>query len=178
MKKLLLTTGVLLLALSVASFAFSGEEEKSRYGRGYGYGCNWGSGHGWGGGHMMGPGYGSGMHRGGSGRHGRGRMMDRGWERGYGPRDWQSMEPEQREKWEKMGSKNQIETLELRKQLVTKQMELETLWSQTDVDQKKVEKLSDEVAQLQAELGKKRDRFLLQCRKEFGDRGWACPGGW
>lgn len=178
MKKLLLTTGVLVLALSVASFAFSGEAEKSRYGRGYGYGCDWGSGQGWGGGHMMGPGYGPGMHRGGWGMQGRGRMMDRGWKGGYGPRDWQSMEPEQREKWEKMKSKYQMETLELRKQLVTKQMELETLWAQPDVVQKKVGKLSDEVAELQAELGKKRDRYLLQCRKEFGDQGWACPGGW
>jgi Spy/CpxP family protein refolding chaperone len=171
MKKQLLTTGVLLLALSVASFAFSGEAWKSRHGRGYDQGCDWGSGHGWGGGHMMGSGYGSGL-------HGGGHMMGRGWERGHGPRDWKSMEPEQREKWKKMRSQYQMETLELRKQLVTKKMELETLWNQPDVDQKKVEKLSDEVAELQAEFGKKHDKFLLQCRKNFGDKGWSCPGGW
>jgi Spy/CpxP family protein refolding chaperone len=106
------------------------------------------------------------------------RMMDRGWGKGHGPRDWQSMEPEQREKWEEMRSKYQMETLNLRKQLVTKQMELETLWDQPAVDQKKVEKLSDEVAGLQAELGKKHDKYLLQCRKDFGDKGWSCPGGW
>jgi hypothetical protein len=34
-------------------------------------------------------------------------MMDRGWEGGHGPRDWQSMEPEQREKREKVRSKYQ-----------------------------------------------------------------------
>jgi Spy/CpxP family protein refolding chaperone len=178
MKKFLLTTVVLLLALSVASFAFSGEEEKSRYGRGYGYGCETGPGYGWGGSHMMGPSYGYGMHRGERGMHGRGSMIPSGWKRGHGPRDWQSMKPEQREQWAKMRSKYQMETLDLRKQLVTKQLELETLWDQPDVDQKKIEKLSDEVAELQAELGKKHDKYLVQCRKDFGDKGWSCPGCW
>ncbi|MHC4354168.1 MAG: periplasmic heavy metal sensor [Planctomycetota bacterium] len=178
MKKLLVTSGILLLVLAVAFPVFCDEPQKSRHGRGYGYGCEWGPGYGGGGSHMMGPGYGPGMHRGGWGMYGRGRMIHSGWERGHGPRDWQSMEPEQREKWEKMRSKYQMETLELRKQLVTKQMELETLWDQPDVDQKKVEKLSDEVAELQAELGKKHDKYLLQCRKDFGDKGWRCPGGW
>jgi len=178
MKKLLLTSALLIFALAVAFPVFSDEPQESWYGRGYGYGCDWGPRYGWSGGQMMGPGYGSGMDRGGWGMHGRGRMMDRGWERGHGPRHWQDVEPEQREKWEKMRSKYQIETLELRKQLVTKQMELETLWAQPDVDHNKVEKLSDEVAGLQAELGKKHDKYLLQCRKEFGDKGWSCPGGW
>ena len=71
-----------------------------------------------------------------------------------------------------------METLELRKQIVTKKMELGTLWDQPDVDREKVEKLSAELADLQAELEKKQDKYLLQCRKEFGDKGWACPGGW
>jgi Spy/CpxP family protein refolding chaperone len=83
-----------------------------------------------------------------------------------------------RKKWEKMRSNYQQDTLELRKQLVTTQMELETLWAQSDVHPEKVEKLYSEVAQLQPALGKKRDKYLLQCRKEFGDQGWACPGGW
>jgi Spy/CpxP family protein refolding chaperone len=169
-KKFLLTTGVLVFALSVASFAFSGEAGKSRHGRGYDHGCD--------GGHMMGSGCGSGMHGGGRGMYGGGHMMGRGCEKGHRPRGWKSMEPEQREKWKKMRSKYQMETLELRKQLVTKKMELETLWDQPDVDQKKVETLSDEVAELQAELEKKHNKFLLQCRKNFGNKGWSCPGSW
>jgi Spy/CpxP family protein refolding chaperone len=88
------------------------------------------------------------------------------------------MKPEQREKWERMRSEFQMETLEIRKQLAVKQMELETLWAQPNVDPTKVEKLSREVAELEAELAKKRDKHLLQCRKEFGNQGWACPGGW
>jgi Spy/CpxP family protein refolding chaperone len=88
------------------------------------------------------------------------------------------MTPEQRQKLDKMSSSYQKETLELRKQLVTKQMELETLWAQPDVDRPKAEKLSEEIADLQAQLSKKRDKCLVQCRKHFGDLGWTCPGGW
>jgi Spy/CpxP family protein refolding chaperone len=88
------------------------------------------------------------------------------------------MTPEQQEKLDKFWSSYQKETLELRKQLVTSQMEIETLWSQPDVDRTRIEKLSGEIADLQAKLWKKRDKYLLQCRKEFGDLGWSCPGGW
>ena len=168
MKKFLVTTGVLTLALMVALPGFCGEAQDTQYGRGSGYG--------WGNHHMMGPGYGHGMYEGDGGMHGRGHMMERGWR--HGPRDWESMKPEQREEWQKMRSKYRMETLELRKELATKQMELETLWDQPDVEQERVQKLSDEVAELQAELQKKQDKYLLQCRKKFGDKGWACPGGW
>ena len=88
---------------------------------------------------------------------------------------WESMKAEQREQWQKMHSEFQMETLELRKQLASKQMELETLWAQPDVDKARVEKLSEEVASLEGELAKKRSKYLLQCRHKFGDKGWACP---
>ena len=26
-------------------------------------------------------------------------------------------------------------------------------------------------------MEQKHDQYLTQCRQEFGDRGWACPGG-
>ena len=101
----------------------------------------------------------------------------RGGGRRMGPsRDgWESMKPEQRQQWQKMHSEFQMETLELRKQLASKQMELETLWAQPDVDKARVEKLSEEVASLEGELAKKRSKYLLQCRHKFGDKGWACP---
>ena len=38
--------------------------------------------------------------------------------------------------------------------------------------------LSGEIAQIEARLAKKRDKHLLECRKQFGDRGWACQGSW
>ncbi len=169
MKKILMASGVLVLVLMVSFPAFGGDLQEVRYERAYG-GCARGSG--------LGAGYmmdGPGMHGESRGMHGRGRMMDRGWRER--PRDWESMKPEQRQEWQKMRSNYRMETLELRKQLATKQMELETLWDQPDVNQERIEKLSAEVAELKAELEKKQDKYLLQCRKQFGDKGWACPGG-
>ncbi|MBN1843718.1 MAG: periplasmic heavy metal sensor [Deltaproteobacteria bacterium] len=175
MRKLFIVLAVLGLSVALAAPAFC--EERKECGPGYGYGCGEGIGD------MMGPGYGSGGHmmsprHRACGMHGPGRdRHGRGW--GWGPsaRGWKSMKPEQRKKWEKMRSDYQQDTLELRKQLVTKQMELETLWAQPEVDSPRVDKLSKEVADLEAKLWKKRDEYLLQCRQNFGDQGWTCPGG-
>jgi Spy/CpxP family protein refolding chaperone len=87
------------------------------------------------------------------------------------------MKPEEREQWQKMHSKFQMETLELRRQLASKRVELETLWAQPDVDKAKIEKLSEEIGKLESELAKERSKYLMQCRHKFGDKGWACPGG-
>jgi Spy/CpxP family protein refolding chaperone len=113
-------------------------------------------------------------------RHGGWGGHARGGGRRMGPsrHGWESMKPEQREQWQKRHSEFQVETLELRKQLASKQVELETLWAQPNVDKERVEKLSEEVAQLEGELAKKRSKYLLRCRHEFGDKGWACPSGW
>ena len=169
MKKLLLSAGLVIMVVAMTSFAFCGEEYP------YEEDYNPHRGSGWGAGHMMGPGHGSGMHGSGWGMYDRGMMGD--WHRGYRPRRWESMTPEQREKWEKMRAEYQMETLEIRKQLVSKRLELQTLWAQPDVDSKTVETLSDEVAELEAQLAKKRDKYLLQCRQNFGEVGWSCPGG-
>ena len=93
------------------------------------------------------------------------------------PHGWRSMNPEQLEKCEKMRAAHLKDTLELRKQVTAKQMELQTLWAQPNIDQAAVEKLSNEVAELRAQLWKKRDQHLMRCRKELGDQGWCCPGG-
>ncbi|MBN1842605.1 MAG: periplasmic heavy metal sensor [Deltaproteobacteria bacterium] len=123
-------------------------------------------------GHMMGYGlHGHGMRRGGSGVH-------HGWGWSERPRDWKSMTQEEQKKWEEMRAKHQMEILDLRKELVSKRVELETLWNQPQVDHGRIEKLSGEIAQIEAQLAKKRDKHLLECRKQFGDRGWTCPGSW
>jgi len=130
----------------------------------YGYNMM-GPGYGWGTGHMMdmGPQY-RGMH---------------GWGWGNRTSAWPSMKPEQQEKWEKMRATYLMDTLELRKQQTVKQLELKTLWAQPKVDESKVKKLSDEVAEIHAQLLKKSDKYLIQCRQEFGDQDWTCPGaGW
>jgi len=164
MKRLLIVTLALGLAIGLAAPAFCAEAEN--------YGsktdCRYRSGSGFGSGHMMGYGSSRGSdHMMGYGRH------------SWGPsrRGWKSMEPKQRELWEKTWSSYQMDTLELRKKLAAGQMELETLWAQPNVDTARVEKLSKEVTGLEAKLWKKRDKYLLQCRQEFGDKDWACPGG-
>lgn len=156
MKRLVLVLMVLGLAVTVAAPGFT--QDPQSYGQGYGYGCGWG------------PGYM--MDRGprGQGMHGRGW----GWDHGHrGP---QSMTPDQQAKWDKTWSSYQMDTLEQRKQLAAKQMELETLWAQPDVDHARVDTLSKEVSDLQAGLRRKHDQYLMRCRKDFGDQGWACPG--
>jgi len=166
MKRLLMLLVVLGFAVSVATPAFCNKQQEYSPGYGYGY-------------HMMGPGYGMGSgHMMGYGSRGWG-MHGPGWGWDQGPRGWSSMKPEQQEKWGKMRSVYLMDTLKLRKELVAKQTEIQTLWAQPNVDRTKVQKLSNEVAELQAELLKKRDKYLLQCRQEFGDQGWQCPGkGW
>lgn len=129
---------------------------------------------------MMGPG--SGYHGRGPGMMGNDRDMGRGM-RGYGrgmgpdPQGWQEMPPEQREQWRQMRSRFMQDTLPLRQELSAKQMELETLWDQKNPDPEKVKALSGRIVELRSKLDQKHDEYLTQCRQEFGDRGWACPGG-
>lgn len=163
------------LALAAPALAEDNAPQAQPYGMGPGMmGPGYGPG-------MMGPGYGRGMMGGGYGGWGQypgysGRGMMGPYYGGSG------LTPEQMEDWQEKVAKFQMETLSLRQQIMSKQLELHTLWSQPKVDQDKVQKLSKEVSQLQAELYQKRDQFLLDCRQQFGGRGWACPGwggqGW
>ena len=149
MKRFFLLIVVLGLSMTLAAAAFC--EQKGAYRPEEGPGRQ-----------MMGPHQGMG--------HGNGHGYMR-------PRDWRSMNPEQLEKCEKMRAAHLNDTLELRKQLTAKQMELRTLWAQPNIDHAAVEKLSNEVAELRAQLWKKRDQYLIRCRKELGNQGWCCPGG-
>jgi Spy/CpxP family protein refolding chaperone len=103
--------------------------------------------------------------------------------RGYGhmmgpdSQGWQDMPAEQREQWRQMRSQFMQEILPLRQELSAKQMELETLWDQKNPDTAKIKPLSDRITELRFKLDQKYDGYLTQCRQEFGDRGWACPGG-
>jgi Spy/CpxP family protein refolding chaperone len=163
MKRLLLVLMVLGLALFLAVPVLCDEANKPGGDDTYGYGMMQ-HGRGMGRGPMMG----SGPH--GCGMHGEGRCY-------MNPKAWQSMTPEQQEKCKKMRAVHQMETMELRKQLAAKRIELKTLWKQPKIDQARIEKLSDEIAELSAALSKKRDKYLLKCRQAMGDLGWCCPGG-
>ncbi len=163
MKRHLFVLIVLGLVACLAGPAFCEEAKQSGGDGTYGYG-------------MMG--YGHSMNR--------GYMMDdtnRGWGmRGHGrhytrPQAWKSMKPEQKKKFEKIQAAHLMDTMELRKKLAANRIELKTLWAQPEVNQTRIEKLSDEIAKLSAELSKKRDKHLMRCRKELGDLDWDCPGG-
>lgn len=114
----------------------------------------------------------------------RGHMMDQGWQMyGYGWRSehgmmsgWKNMTPEQQKQFETIWGAYLKDTLALRQQVVSKQLELEMLWHQPQMDDEKIQKISGELADLETQLKKKHDQYLLKCRKEFGDQTWACPG--
>jgi len=86
------------------------------------------------------------------------------------------MTPEHQKEWRKMRSRFWNETLELRQKLVSKQMEMRTLWEEEEPDSKKTRALSEEIADLRLKLAKKRNEFLIQCREKFSDQDWTCPG--
>jgi len=161
MKKLLMVVVIIGLAVFMASHAFCGEKEEPARDYGYGY-------------HMMGPGYGMGMGYGYM--MGEGSMQRRGW--GRRPGAWKSLNPEQRENWQKMRAAHMMDTLDLRMKLAAKRVELRTLWAQQEMDKDRIKKLSNEVSELQVQLLKMRNQHLLQCRQKFGGQGWDCPGGW
>jgi hypothetical protein len=155
MKKFLMAVVIIVSAFFIASHVFCEEKAESVGDDGYGY-------------HMMGPCYGC--------IKGEYCMQRHGW--GRRPSAWNSMKPEQREKLQKMQAAHMMDTLDLRMKLAAKRVELKTLWAQPEMDKEMIDKLSNEVAMLQAELLKKRNQHLLQCRQKFGDQGWDCPGGW
>lgn len=164
MKRVLILTIVLGIAMAFTSLLWAQSQgEPPDYGRGY-YGSD--KGPGWG----MGPGHGRGMGPG---------MMGGGWGMGPHHRAWSQMTPEQRRAWSQMRSKFSKDTLQLRQKLVNKQMELQDLWDEEKPDLEKIQSVSDEIANLQFQLEKKRNQFLIQCRSKFSGEGWMCPNmGW
>jgi len=105
-----------------------------------------------------------------------------GSEHGMGPGmtggQWNPMTPEQQKEYEQMRVKFYKDTLQLRQEISSKQMELHTLWQEENPDQGKLKNLSNEVADLESQLLKKRNEFLIQSRGKFGDQAWSCPGGY
>ena len=160
MKRVLVLCAAILLMAAAPLWAQNNQSPQAMQPQRPGYG-----GRGMGSG-MMGPGMG------GSG-YGQGNM-------GYGmnpsQEGWVGMSPEQRQLWQKMRSQYMADTLALRQELSVKQMELQTLWQQSNPDQSRLSELSKQVADLRAKLAQQHDQYLNQCRQQFGDRGWACPG--
>jgi len=152
MQRIWLCLVIAMVALSVGTGMTWGEATETDPHHGY----FWKSGHGSGYGSMMGHGHGCGV--------------------GKKPHRWDTMTDEQKDLYNKIVASFNVETLEVRQQLAVKQLELETLWSQEEVDEARVEKLSNEVADLKARLWKMHDQYVVKCRKSFGAKGWDCPG--
>jgi Spy/CpxP family protein refolding chaperone len=114
----------------------------------------------------------------------RGHMTDRDWRMyGHGWRyengmmsGWKTMTPKQLKQFDELWGAYLKDTLWLRQQVASKQLALEMLWHQPQMDEEKIGKLSGELADLETQLKKKHDQYLLKCRKQFGDQTWACPG--
>ena len=168
MKRVLILTIALTIIMAFTSPLWA-QSQAEQPDDGNGYNCPWSEkAPGWGmGPHMMGPNHGRGMGPG---------MMGGRWAMGPHHRAWRQMTPEQRREWKQMRSKFSKDTLQLRQKLVNKQMELQDLWEDEKPDTAKIESLSDEIAELQFQLEKKKNHFLIQCRNKFGGKGWMCPG--
>jgi Spy/CpxP family protein refolding chaperone len=160
MKGLFVTMGIVALALALSTTALCQEKEQPGQQQGYGReGQRSGPmGYGWGPDDMKDSGY--------------------GMRPDYSlPGPLNSLEPADRKKWEKLWADYLMETMETRKQIAVKRIELEALWAQPDFDRAKIEKLSNELSELYAKRMKACDNYELKARKEFGQLGWACPIG-
>jgi Spy/CpxP family protein refolding chaperone len=88
---------------------------------------------------------------------------------GYGPRGswWANLNltPEQNQKLQAMRESFFKETLSLRNEMQTKQLELRTLWAQTNPDQDKILAKQKEINAVKAQLQEKGTRHRLEMRK-------------
>jgi hypothetical protein len=118
---------------------------------------------------------------------------DRGWSARSGERDmrrregmgmgmgmdreaYSRMDPEQREMYRQASTKFLRETLDTRKELAAKKVELRTLWNIPDADQERIKELSNEIADLRNRLEKRRADLAISNREKFGtDKGFNCP---
>ena len=69
-----------------------------------------------------------------------------------------------------------LDTIGLREKLAVARLELEALWASLKPDHNKGQAVTNEAATQQVEPAKKRNPFLVNCRRKFGDRSWSCPG--
>ncbi len=173
-KKSALTLLLAVALVPVLAWAAEDEQAASDQDQGNVYAYGMMGGYGYGPGMMEGyDGYGPGV----MGGYGHGMMGGYVYGPGGGQGQAQpNLTPQQQKAWRALWRKYQSETLNLRQNLVAKRMELTVLWMMPEVDQARVKALSREINDLQAELYNKRDEYLLQCRQQFGDLGWSCPG--
>ena len=79
---------------------------------------------------------------------------------GNKPKAWKSMKPEQKKKWQEMRAAHMMDTMDLRMKLAAKRIELRTLWTQSEMDKNRIQKLSNEISELQIQLLKMRNQHI------------------
>ncbi len=125
--------------------------------------------------YAQGPGYGPGR--------GPGWKGERCWE-SENPGKFSSLTPEQKTKFQELRRKFNDETAQLRGALVTKRLELQSLWTNPKAESKAIMDKEKELRNLQNQMKDKSLQMKLEARNfltpeqiaEFGSRGRMGPG--
>lgn len=88
----------------------------------------------------------------------------------------QTLSAEDQAKFQESRAKFMTDTLELRKAMATKHVELRTLYAQPTPDQAKIKALNNELIDIRAQLDKKRNEYMGQYGAFCGGPGWG--RGW
>lgn len=97
----------------------------------------------------------------GSGPGHRGMASQESW----GPGKWSSLTPEQKTKFQELRQKLNEETAQLRGTLLTKRLELRSLWSNPKADSKAIMDKEKEMRDFQNQMKDKMIQFKLEARK-------------
>jgi Spy/CpxP family protein refolding chaperone len=103
---------------------------------------------------------------------------------GWGHEKWSSLPPEQQTKVQELRQKFNDETAQLRGTMLTKRLELQSLWGNSKADSKAILEKEKEFRSLQDQMKDKAVQFKLEVRKiltpeqlaEFGS-GWGMGRG-
>ena len=103
---------------------------------------------------------------------------------GGGYEKWSSLTPEQRTKFQELRQKFNDETAKLRGTILTKRLELQSLWSDPKADSKAIQEKEKELRNLQDQMRDKAIQFRLEARKiltpeqlaQFGPGSGMGPG--
>jgi Spy/CpxP family protein refolding chaperone len=86
---------------------------------------------------------------------------------GWGYEKWSSLTPEQRTKFQELRQKFNDETAQLRGTILTKRLELQSLWADPKADPKAIQTKETELRSLQDQVRDKAAQFKLEARKVF-----------
>ncbi len=103
---------------------------------------------------------------------------------GWGSEKWSSLTSEQRTKFQELSQKFNDETAQLRGTIVTKRLELQSLWADPKADSKAIQEKEKELRSLQDQMRDKAVQFRLEGRQiltpeqlaQLGPSGEMGPG--